>query len=127
MTTRKFCFAAGAAALLVLALAAQTTPPSHSATLAWAASVDASAANPVTYRVLRAPGACGTTGQTFAALAAGSAVTATGFVDSTVVGGQTYCYETEAVGANGAVSAPSNTATGAVPPFPASGLSVATQ
>jgi hypothetical protein len=96
----------------------------HSVTLSWAASSDASSTNPVTYNVLRANGVCGTSGQTFTLLSAGAGLSATTFKDTTVLGGQTYAYEVEAVGQNGAVSGPSNCAVGAVPPFPPGTLAV---
>lgn len=89
----------------------------HSVTLSWTGSSDASSANPVTYDVLRATGSCGASGQTFTLLAAGTGVSGPPFTDTTVTGGQTYGYEVEAVGQNGAVSGPSNCAAGAVPPF----------
>lgn len=94
----------------------QTTTPAeaHSVTLTWT-DADFSSANPITFNVLRYNGACAS-GVTFASIATG--VTVETYKDTAVSGGQTFCYEVEAVGQNGAVSGPSNTAAGAVPPFP---------
>ncbi|MGH9528167.1 MAG: hypothetical protein ACRD2F_15920, partial [Terriglobales bacterium] len=90
--------------------------------LSWVASADASSTNPVTYQVERAPGNCGTAGQVFAAV--GSPQAGTTYTDSTVAGGQDYCYRVRSIGQNGAESGPSNLAAGAVPPFPPNGLTV---
>lgn len=102
-----------------------TTVAQHAVTLAWVASADASSTNPVTYNVLRAPGTCGASGQTFTSLAAG--VTVTTYKDTTVVGGQDYCYQVDAEGSNGAVSVNNPTVPAAVPPFPVTGLTESSQ
>lgn len=102
-----------------------TAAAQHAVTLAWVASADASSTNPVTYNVLRAPGTCGASGQTFTSLAAG--VTVTTYKDTTVTGGQDYCYQVDAEGSNGAVSVNNPTVPAAVPPFPVTGLTESSQ
>lgn len=109
--------------LLVLLLNAQTTP-THSVFLNWVASSDASTSNPVTYNVGRASGACAS-GQTFTAVTSGLMVTT--YKDTTVTGGQDYCYQVSAEGSNGALSVNNPTVTAAVPPFPATSLTASSQ
>lgn len=114
-----------------LATTATATPTEHSVTLSWVASADASSSNPVTYTVLRAAAACGTNGQTLTIVSGATGITGTSYVDSeatdaAIVGGQTFCYGVEAVGANGATSAPDEV-TAAVPPFPPTGATAQAQ
>lgn len=96
---------AHASGMLRILQTSGSTAPSHQVALTWAASVDA-ATIALTYTVLRAAGACGATGQTFAAVQ--SAIAGTTATDATVIVGNEYSYEVEAVSSSGVSSLPSN-------------------
>lgn len=123
---RRLRFLGLAVAFLAAAAAAGQTPaPAHKVVLTWTASADA-AAETLTYSVYRATGACSST-VTPAALSGASLLTETTYTDTAVAGGTSYCYDVVAVNAAGAVSAPSNEVTAAVPLAAPSALSVTVQ
>lgn len=123
---RRLRFLGLALAILTVAAAAGQTPaPAHKVVLNWAASADA-ATEALTYSVYRATGACSGSVAP-AALSGASLLTATTYTDTAVSGGTSYCYDVVAVSATGAVSAPSNEVTAAVPLAAPSALSVAVE
>jgi hypothetical protein len=99
--------------LLCGAAFAQT---SHSATLAWTASTDATASS--TYNIYRGTGACTAT-PTMSNIGNTALVA---YTDSTITAG-TWCYYVKAL-LNGVEAIPSNTAGGTASPNPATGLTV---
>lgn len=106
----RFLFGSLAVVLLsCVGAKAQTTPPTHSVTLAW---VDTQNPSGTTYNVYRATGLCSGT-PVFSKLA--TAVPVFTYTDSTVTPGN-YCYQVTAT-AGGVESAPSNDVNPAVPSF----------
>lgn len=105
--------------LLLILLAGLAFAQSHSVTLNWVASTTPG----VTYNVYKLTGACPAGTPTGFAIINSSPITALTYSDTAVVAGATYCYYGTAV-LNGAESGPSNTAAGAVPPFPQTMFSV---
>lgn len=84
-------------------------------------------ANPVnpsgaTYNAYRAPGACGTPGQTFTKLNTAN-VSALTYTDTTVTPGQTYAYHVR-TGSGAQESAPSVCATAVIPFAPPTGFTI---
>lgn len=108
-------------ALLILgaALAAAQTPPTHSATLTWADTLNPAG---TTYSVYRAPGLC--SGSPVMAKIA-TALTSKTYQDASVQPGN-YCYQVTAT-YQGMESGPGNSASAAVPSFPPQNLSVQVQ
>lgn len=111
--------------ILFLLFTAAAFAQSHQVTLVWTDT-----ANPAgtTYNAFRQTGACPATAPTaitgFTQLNA-SAIAVKAYTDSTVTGGQTYCYIVTAVPSTGPQSAPSNDAQAIVPgAFPPQGLTV---
>lgn len=94
----------------------------HKVALGWMPSPDAAQVTGLTYTVLRASGACGASGQVFAALAGASGIAQASYTDQTVLPAATYSYEVVAVAPDGAESAPTNCAEAVIPLAPASGL-----
>lgn len=101
--------------LLGAACFAFSQSSAHEVDLTWTASPDPG----TSVTVYRAPGACGTSGQTFTKLSS-SAPAGGPFKDTSVTAG-TWCYYVTAT-ANGAESAPSNNAGSLVPTAPPTNL-----
>jgi fibronectin type 3 domain-containing protein len=101
----------------------------HSVTLSWTPS---SSTQRLSYRVYRSTAVGQELNQTPLAtgvgMGNGGGTTPVTYTDTTVIGGTTYYYEVVAVdAANGAVSLPSNEATGKVPLAPPSNVKVISQ
>jgi len=105
--------------------AAQTT---HTVAMSYTASTDSTTANPGTVTAFYATSACGTSGQTFAQLAANGPASDTAAAPWKVnlAGPGTYCFYVEAV-IGGASSVPSNTSGGSANPFPPAAFTVTVQ
>lgn len=109
-------------AALSLALLAQTTPTTHTATIAWSASASSTTPGFSGYNVREAPGACGTSGQVFTLLTP-APITTTSYSSTGIADTATQvCFSVTAV-RSGVESVPV-TVTASVPPFPAGAVAV---
>jgi hypothetical protein len=114
MKTLRMIMALAIAMALPAAMLAQSA---HSVTVSWTDALNPSG---TTYDVYRASGSCAGT-PVFVKMNA-APITALTYTDSGVAPG-TYCYYVDAF-LVGLVSAPSNNAPAAVPPFPPSAVSI---